>query len=700
MIVRDNLLLLNQYLNEITYAANEDELNRITESYGSELKFDSEEDELRKLWRGIQMLGREIVVLKTSGTDASRSRRLAALTAEERAELAEVEKIIDGNRFGYHFQPIVNTIDGGIFSYEALMRPKSDMGMTPFHILKYAELTGRLNDIERATFLNVLNMIDSNKSFFGGRLVFINSIPKTKLEGEDFRRVGELLMKHSDTAVVELTEQSEPDENELNALKERYRNMDVKIAIDDYGTGYSNISNLLRYMPNFVKIDRSLLSDIQNNPKKRHFVREIIEFCHANGIMALAEGVETSEELRTVILMGADLIQGFYTARPSAEIVDSISYEIRQEIKRCQQERRDGKNKQVYTAGAAERIQLDKAVNDGYECILVGKDISGTGQVAIIGSPSLDTDVHIEIAKDFKGVVVLEDAHLSNVKNRPCIELNENCDVILMLNGENKLDKGGIRVPESAGLTLRGEGNLEIYVNSAQYFGIGNDASSKHGNIIFEQSGTVTVNASGQTGACIGSGLGGNTEIHQGRYFLKIGGDTGTAIGAIHGDAKLEISTCDFNADVSLAKGAAIGSVFGNADVHICRSSAKVHMGGGELTAMGTIGGENANILINDGIITVDISSPKCTCAGALEKNTELKVERAAFRTVAVGVSALPFGGFGGETKASFTDADTVIKLETDADIQKLVSSNNVEIIRGRTSFTVHGEEIALKISE
>ena len=362
--MHDKMLLLHEFLSDIMNVANEDELIQLSESYKARLGIDSEEDVIYKLLQDAQMLGKEILFLKSCGTDISRNRKLSSLTAEEKTELAEVAAIIDENRFYYHFQPIVNTLDGSIYSYEALMRPKSDMRLTPFHILQYAELTGRLDDIERETFLNVLNIIDNNKPKFKDRRVFINSIPKIRLNGSDLRRVGELLVKHSDTAVVELTEQAESDEDDLNDLKERYTNMGVKIAIDDYGTGYSNVKNLLRYMPNYVKIDRSLISDIQNNSQKRYFVREIIEFCHSTGIMALAEGVETSEELRTVILLGVDLIQGYYTAKPDSEIIDSIPYEIRQEIKIYQQERQDGRNQQIYTAEAGERVQLDKLVTD------------------------------------------------------------------------------------------------------------------------------------------------------------------------------------------------------------------------------------------------------------------------------------------------------------------------------------------------
>ena len=695
--MQDKLLLLHQFLSELMNISDEDRLAQLSGSYKNKLGADREDDIIYKLWDDAQSLGREILSLKAGEADASRNKRIAALSPEEKDQLAETEKIIDENLFGYHFQPIVNTADGGIYSYEALMRPVSNMGLSPFHILKYAGLTGRLIDIERATFLNVLNIIGSNKEKFGDRKVFINSIPGTRLSGDDQRRVMELLVTHSDTVVVELTEQDEADEHEFSALKERCTNMGIKIAVDDYGTGYSNVSNLLRYMPDYVKIDRSLLSDIQNSPRKRHFVREIIEFCHSCNIMALAEGVETSEELHAVILLGADLIQGYYTSRPSAEVIDSIPYEIRQEIKVYQQERQDGRDQQIYAANSTERILLDRLARDGYECILAGTDHIENGEITIVGSPSLDTDIHIETAKDFKGRIVFENVRLSNVKNRPCIDLGENSDVTLLLRGENALNKGGIRVPEGARLALEGEGNLNITLDHPEYFGIGNDNSSRHGELDFDQSGTVTVTANGSAGSGIGSGLGGNITIHQGRYFLNLSGDTGVGMGALYADAKLDVFNCDFNTDITLAKGVAIGSVSGNADVHFHGSSAKLYMGGAELTALGTIDGAEAKVVINSAIANIDIRAPKCTCAGALHGKSDVTVDGAAFRTTVGGWESLPFGGTSGDTRVTLLNADTTVKIETDLDINKYVSSEKIEVINGRTTFTNKDIEIDLK---
>ena len=152
------------------------------------------------------------------------------------------------------------------------------------------------------------------------------------MEGDDANHLAIKMQKFSSSVVVELTEQSEADDDALERMKESFRAMGVETAVDDYGTGYSNIINLLRYAPDYVKIDRMLLTGIQDNLQKQHFVKSIIGFAHENNFKALAEGVETTQELETVIALGVDLIQGYYTAKPNAEVVQEISKEIQNEI--------------------------------------------------------------------------------------------------------------------------------------------------------------------------------------------------------------------------------------------------------------------------------------------------------------------------------------------------------------------------------
>ena len=121
--------------------------------------------------------------------------------------------------------------------------------------------------------------------------------------------------------VIELTEQSEPSPEMLEVVHERLGRNHMQLAIDDYGTGYSNTSNLVKYKPDVVKIDRSLIEDINLNPKMQRLVQGLIEFMHENGYLALAEGVETYEEMKTMIQQGSDLLQGYYVSKPKPVMI-------------------------------------------------------------------------------------------------------------------------------------------------------------------------------------------------------------------------------------------------------------------------------------------------------------------------------------------------------------------------------------------
>lgn len=241
--------------------------------------------------------------------------------------------LLENNLFTYHFQPIVDAKTGEIFAYEALMRTDASIGMNPIQVLETALAYHRLLEIERATMFNVMERFARDFDQFLGRKVFINSIPGCVLTPTDNKLLNEKYSEYMDYFVFEITEQNAISEEELNALKSLGNNgRDNEIAIDDYGTGHSNIVNLIRYAPQIIKIDRFLISDIHQDVNKQMFVKSTIDFARMNNIKVLAEGVETSEELRTVIGYGVDYIQGYYTGRPAPEPVADIAHDIKTEI--------------------------------------------------------------------------------------------------------------------------------------------------------------------------------------------------------------------------------------------------------------------------------------------------------------------------------------------------------------------------------
>ena len=117
--------------------------------------------------------------------------------------------------------------------------------------------------------------------------------------------------------MVEITEQEDLDRDSLD----RKRNMpgfSGSFALDDYGSGYSNELNLLALAPRYIKIDISIVRGIDTDRDKLQIVSNIVDYAHARSMQLIAEGIENDAELRKVIDLGVDLLQGFYLSRPAA----------------------------------------------------------------------------------------------------------------------------------------------------------------------------------------------------------------------------------------------------------------------------------------------------------------------------------------------------------------------------------------------
>lgn len=255
--------------------------------------------------------------------------------AENAAEFDEEAfyLLIEQNLFRYCFQPIVDAKSGDIYAYEALMRTDDSIHMSPFDILNAASQTGRLYDIERATLFNVMEHYAHATEVFGNKKVFINLIPGYFLNEADYEVIGSKYSNYMDNFVFEITEQNTLSDDELLRIKKLGGDSrSNEVAVDDYGTGHSNIVNILRYSPQIIKIDRFLITDVDKDVNKQMFIKSTIDFARLNGIKVLAEGVETSEELKTVISFGVDYIQGYYTGKPVFDPISEIQKSIKEEI--------------------------------------------------------------------------------------------------------------------------------------------------------------------------------------------------------------------------------------------------------------------------------------------------------------------------------------------------------------------------------
>ena len=203
------------------------------------------------------------------------------------------------------------------------MRPQLPTLRSPLTVMQLASEMGRTYDIERLTMFRSFECYEALEA--AGKvkpeaLIFVNSIANVSLSDEDWEEFrtahGRLLPK----LIVEITEEEEMSERELER-KRTVPDAPGVFALDDYGSGYSNGNSLLTIAPRYVKVDIAIIRGIDTDADKQQFLKTLIDFARPRGVQVLAEGVETLTELRKVLEMGVDLLQGYCLARPAAEPV-------------------------------------------------------------------------------------------------------------------------------------------------------------------------------------------------------------------------------------------------------------------------------------------------------------------------------------------------------------------------------------------
>ena len=254
----------------------------------------------------------------------------------------EFRQLLSNAQVFYCFQPIFSARSGKVAAYEALMRSDLPTLRSPATIMKLAREQGALYEIERITFTKALETFDSlcrAGSVSGDAMLFVNSIASTCLTQADVANIARRWRELRRRMVIEITEEEEIDYEAL----ERKRNapgFSGMFALDDYGSGYSNENTLLQLAPPLVKADITSIRGIDTSPDKQQILRNVAAYAHPRSMKIVAEGVETAAELRTVIELGADLLQGYFLARP-AIVPGAIAPEAAAIIGKLQRRKKD-----------------------------------------------------------------------------------------------------------------------------------------------------------------------------------------------------------------------------------------------------------------------------------------------------------------------------------------------------------------------
>jgi EAL domain-containing protein (putative c-di-GMP-specific phosphodiesterase class I)/CheY-like chemotaxis protein len=216
------------------------------------------------------------------------------------------------------FQPIVTMPSRTLFGYEALLRSSEPSLARPPDLLDAAARLGRLHELGRVMRGRVAEA-------FGGAppgLIFVNLHPLELNDSQLFAAESPLSTIAS-RVVLEITERASLDEvDALGSKLSKLRSLGYRIALDDLGAGYAGLSSVSRLEPDFVKLDMSLIRDIDRSARKRALVRGIGRICSRDlGMQVICEGVERAEESETLIEDGFDLMQGYLFGKPAPTFV-------------------------------------------------------------------------------------------------------------------------------------------------------------------------------------------------------------------------------------------------------------------------------------------------------------------------------------------------------------------------------------------
>lgn len=243
----------------------------------------------------------------------------------------KLNKLIEEELVQYAFQPIVDAHTGEIYAYEALMRSNLETMKSPSQIIKLATAESKLYQIEKLTWFKALEGFVAHKDEFGEAKLFINSIPNYVLSDKHAKEFKERYGEYSSRLVIEFLE-NERSTSEYTLKKRKFiQDLNAKLAIDDFGSGYNNEATLLDIVPDFVKIDMQIVRGIDKDVNRQHISKNLISYAKKRNIEVIAEGVENKKELETLIELGIDYVQGYYLSKPYFN-PPKISEELVQEV--------------------------------------------------------------------------------------------------------------------------------------------------------------------------------------------------------------------------------------------------------------------------------------------------------------------------------------------------------------------------------
>ena len=223
------------------------------------------------------------------------------------------------NEMSIAYQPLVSVSEGKVIGFEALARWNSpELGqVTPDVFIGAAERSGY---ISKLTPMLLRKALDDAKTWPDHLRLSFNLSARDMVSLTSFKQLCQMVQNSGfpgHRIDFEITETAiMADYERVRSALSCIHKLGARVALDDFGVGYSNFQHLDELSIDKLKIDRRFVSRMEASGNKRRLVRTMIEMCASLGITCIVEGVETDGELNAVRKAGGAIVQGFYFARP------------------------------------------------------------------------------------------------------------------------------------------------------------------------------------------------------------------------------------------------------------------------------------------------------------------------------------------------------------------------------------------------
>ncbi|MDX2421429.1 MAG: EAL domain-containing protein [Amphritea sp.] len=254
-------------------------------------------------------------------------------------------KLYRGHTLASHFQPIYSIAHRRAIGYEGLIRATcpQNLAVPPIELLALPENSQEMLGLDR--LCRALHVENFTAQSANNEWLFINLDSQSLLnEQPEIGFTKQLLAQSGLSAhrlVIEILETEVQDIGYLKNFIDYFHQLNSLIAIDDFGAGHSNFDRIWQLEPDIVKLDRNLIHEAAQSKRAERILSGIISLLHQTGSLVIVEGVETEQEACIAIAANADMLQGFYFARPAPLLsADSNASDIIDQLLRNQQHQR------------------------------------------------------------------------------------------------------------------------------------------------------------------------------------------------------------------------------------------------------------------------------------------------------------------------------------------------------------------------